>query len=245
MEIKSLLHRHVEILSCVQKGTAIMSQTDTVVKHSVHPAKQLANDLHKQPGSLIVICGSMCSGKTEELIRIVGRLIRSGKARIQTFKPAIDNRILHALHDIDPTKHITSRTGSFIECIATDNLERIREYVYAHDIEIIAFDESHFFEKTAFLNLVNELLNEGRKIIVGGLDLDFRSESFGAMGDLLALADNVVKLNAICARCGTDTYCITQRLINDQPAHYNDPLIMVGDQEYEPRCRKCHVIKKN
>jgi thymidine kinase len=186
----------------------------------------------------------MCSGKTEELIRIVGRLIRSGKTRIQTFKPAIDNRILASHMEIDPMKHITSRTGSYIGCIATDNLEFIREYVYQKDIEVVAFDEAHFFEKVSFLNLINDLLKDGKKLIIGGLDLNFRSEPFGAMGDLLALADNVVKLSAICTQCGVDTYCISQRLINGQPAHYHDPLVVVGDQQYEPRCRRCHVIKK-
>ena len=197
-----------------------------------------------RPGSLIVICGSMCCGKTEELIRIVSRQFIADKTQIQTFKPLLDNRVLEN-NEHDPTKFISSRNGSSIECIAVATVQEMEDFVIKNKINIIAIDETQFFDKENIIEFVRKMIDLGKKIIISGLDLDFRAEPFGAMGNLLACADNVIKLTAICRSCGQDTYCISQRLINGQPAHYNDPIVEVGDSQYEPRCRKCHIIKRD
>lgn len=200
--------------------------------------------LNIKSGSLIIICGSMCCGKTEELIRIVSRQIIADKSQIQAFKPKLDTRKLNN-HDRDPSQYITSRNGSYIECLAVAQIQDIKKYVEKNNINIIAIDEVQFFDKNEFINFVKEMVAHGRKIIAAGLDLDFKAEPFGPMGDLLAFADNVIKLTAICRKCGQDTYCISQRLIDGNPAHYNDPIIVVGETQYEPRCRQCHIIRKD
>jgi thymidine kinase len=196
-------------------------------------------------GSLTVICGSMCSGKSEEIIRLVGRFILAG-FDVLAFKPAIDNRKLLHL-DQDPLTYIPSRNGSWVECIPARNSQEITNVVAHSNASIIAIDEVHFFtqESESFIELICNLIKSGKKVILAGLDLNFRGEPFGPMPALLAYADNVIKLNAICSVCGSDTYCITQRLVDGKPAHYNDPLIVVGSTQYEPRCRKCHIILKD
>ncbi len=112
---------------------------------------------------------------------------------------------------------------------------------------IVAIDEVNFFveEQEEFIVLIQSLVENGKKVIVSGLDLNFRAEPFSPMPELLAFADTVTKLTAICSQCGNDVFCITQRLIDGKPAHYNDPLIIVGATQYEPRCRKCHIILKD
>ncbi len=198
-----------------------------------------------QTGSLTVICGSMCSGKSEELIKQVGRFILAG-FQVMVFKPAIDNRKILNL-DQDPLSYIPSRNGSWVNCIAAQSVAAIKEITDASNASIIAIDESHFFisEQDEFISLVRSLVESGKKVIIAGLDLDFKAEPFGPMPELLAYADNVIKLTAICSQCGNDVFCITQRLINGHPAHYNDPLIVVGTTQYEPRCRKCHILLKD
>lgn len=207
-------------------------------------ALEMAHSETKQIGTLIVICGSMCCGKTEELIRIVSRQIIADKSKVQTFKPVLDTRKLKN-NDKDPSLFVTSRNGSSIGCIAVQNTDDMRAYIQEHNISIIAVDEAQFFEKHEFITFVHDMVDLGKKVIIAGLDLDFRAEPFGPMGDLLAYADNVIKLTAICKKCGQDTYCISQRLINNEPAHYNDPIVMVGENQYEPRCRKCYIIRKD
>ncbi|MBI2345135.1 thymidine kinase [Candidatus Dependentiae bacterium] len=197
-----------------------------------------------EKGSLTVICGSMCSGKSEELIRQVGRFIIAG-FNVLVFKPSIDNREILKLN-INPLSYISSRSGSWTKCIAVNSCEEILKTVLESNIDIVAIDEVMFFTDTKkFIDIIQQLLVEKKIIIIAGLDLNFRGEPFGAMPDLLAIADNVVKLTAICSLCQEDTYCITQRLIDGVPAHYNDPLIVVGASQYEPRCRKCHIIRKD
>lgn len=193
--------------------------------------------------TLTVYCGSMCSGKSEEIIRVTGRQQIANPSIIGVFKPCIDNRWLQD-NEADPILHITSRNGGSIPCIAVADVAQMKQIVLARHYTIIAIDEAQFFHKIDLINFVQEMLALGKKIIIFGLDLDFRGEPFGAMGDLLAMADKVVKLTAICSCCGNDTYCITQRIINGKPAAYDDPIIMVGNSEYEPRCRRCHIIRK-
>lgn len=196
-------------------------------------------------GSLSVICGSMCSGKSEELIRQVGRFILAG-FNVLAFKPAIDDRKLLNL-DQDPLSYIPSRTGSWINCIPVASVSHMKKIIDELNPMVIAIDEVNFFvtEQQEFITLIQSLVAKGKKVIVSGLDLNFRAEPFSPMPELLAFADTVMKLTAICSQCGDDVFCITQRLIDGNPAHYDDPLIVVGATQYEPRCRKCHIILKS
>ncbi|MBI2352621.1 thymidine kinase [Candidatus Dependentiae bacterium] len=196
-------------------------------------------------GSLTVICGSMCSGKSEELIKQVGRFILAG-FNVLVLKPAIDNRKILNLNQ-DPLTYIPSRNGSWINCLAISSIDEMKKMLTTSNATVIAIDEAHFFidEQDDFIELIHSLIEENKKVIIAGLDLDFRAEPFGPMPKLMAYADNVIKLTAICTQCGNDVFCITQRLINGHPAHYNDPLIVVGTTQYEPRCRSCHIILKD
>ena len=195
-------------------------------------------------GSLHLHVGSMCSGKTEALIAEASKYLIANPELIGIFKPSLDNRVL-AHNEKDPSRFIASRNGSSIQCIAVVNVAQMKQIILEKNYAVIAIDEAQFFNKEELITFVHEMLALHKKIIISGLDLDFRAETFGAMGDLLALADQVTKLTAICTECGSDTYCITQRIIDGKPAHYNDPIIMVGDIEYKPRCRNCHVIRKD
>jgi thymidine kinase len=200
---------------------------------------------HHEKGSLSVICGSMCSGKSEELIRQVGRFTIAG-FNVLVFKPSIDNREILKL-DLNPLSYISSRSGSWTKCVAVTSCDEILNTALGSDVDVVAIDEVMFFtaESKQFITIIQQLLDAKKTIIIAGLDLNFRGEPFGPMPDLLAMADNVIKLTAICSVCQDDTYCITQRLIDGVPAHYNDPLIVVGASQYEPRCRKCHIIRKD
>lgn len=189
---------------------------------------------------LTVICGSMASGKSDEFIRTCRRHIVAGQDII-IFKHAWDNRILHH-QNYDPTLYVSSRSGSIINCQAIMSITDMQNIINNNPYSIIAIDEAQFFNKEDLLKFVHELLTLGKTVIIAGLELDFRGETFGAMGELLAQADEVIKLKAICSVCKQDKFCITQRLINGQPAHYDDPLIMVGESAYEPRCRDCHKV---
>lgn len=220
-----------------------LPKTSTLI-HKTQPLNITQPPFSK--GSLTVICGSMCSGKSEEIIRLVGRFIMAG-FDVLAFKPAIDNRKLLEIDDLDPLNYIPSRNGSWVECIPVRNIEEMTLIIQQSNASVIAIDEVMFFTQEAdlFIELICNLVQSGKKVIVAGLDLNFRGEPFGPMPYLLAYADNVIKLQAICSVCGDDTYCITQRLVDGKPAHYNDPLIMVGASQYEPRCRKCHIILKD
>ena len=190
---------------------------------------------------LTVDCGSMASGKSDTFIRRLKRRQIANPDEVGVFKHAWDNRIL-ADNQKDPSKNVSSRSGSFIACIAVNNVEEIEKIVKEHEYSTIGIDEAQFFEKSSLLAFVRKMLEQKKEVIIAGLDLDFRGETFGAMGDLLALADEVIKLKAICSQCKEDKYCITQRMINGEPAYYEDPIIMVGESAYEPRCRECHKV---
>lgn len=223
------------------------TQTVRDIAQRNKPHKILSQQTKK--GSLTVICGSMCSGKSEELIRQIARFILAG-LNVLVFKPTIVNEEKIDLN-IDPLTYISSRSGSWVDCFAVSNSAEMQEYIDNSQAQIIAIDEVMLFttESKNFIQLIRSLVNNGKTVIIAGLDLDFRGEPFGPMPELLAFADHVVKLTAICSVCNNDTYCLTQRLVNGQPAHYNDPLIIidsaVGSNHYEPRCRACHVIRKD
>lgn len=183
-------------------------------------------------GWIELICGSMFSGKTEEMLR---RLRRAEIARkqIQIFKPQIDQR-----YGLD---RVASHNGvSREDAIVIRDAQEILQHL-APDAEVIAIDEVQFFD-WAVADVCTQLADQGRRVIAAGLDQDFRGEPFGPMPLLLALAERVDKLNAICVCCGAAA-SRTQRLIDGRPARYDDPIIFVGGSEsYEARCRRCHQI---
>jgi len=184
-------------------------------------------------GSLEVICGSMFSGKTEELIR---RLRRAQYARqtVLSFKHSLDKR--------KEIEYVASHNGNKLSAIATDNPDVIRQFITTHT-EIVGIDEVQFFS-AEIVDLIQELVDQGKKVIVAGFDLDFRGIPMSCMPLLMALADNVTKLKAICMRCGKEAH-FTQRLTNHKPAKFDDPLILIGAEEcYEARCRDCFEIDR-
>lgn len=182
-------------------------------------------------GWIEVICGSMFAGKTEELIRRVRR-VNYAKKSIIVFKPRIDNRY----DNIQVVSHSHQSINAIPIESAEDALKHLSPLPYA-----VAFDEVQFFGKD-ILDLCSRLANSGVRVICGGLDLDFRGEPFGIMPELLARAEYVTKLNAICAVCG-EPASRTQRIIDGRPADYEDPIILVSASEkYEPRCRSCHQV---
>jgi thymidine kinase len=190
---------------------------------------------HRYEGGWIeVICGSMFSGKTEELIR---RLVRAEIARqkVQVFKPALDDRY--------ETDKVSSHSGTYYEATVVKDAVQISTLV-EEDTDVVAIDEVQFFD-WAIAELCEKLANQGRRVILAGLDMDFRGEPFGPMPLLIAQAETVDKLQAICMVCGAPA-SRTQRLIDGRPAHYDDPVIMVGASEvYEARCRQHHEVPRS
>jgi len=182
-------------------------------------------------GHVELICGSMFCGKTEELIRRVRRAIIA-KQTIQAFKPDIDNRY--------GLQYVTSHNGERVEAIPIKRAREILEQL-APDTTVVAVDEAQFLDD-GIIGVAEMLADKGIRVILAGLDLDFRGEPFGPMPHLLSIAEDVTKLRAICVVCG-ESACRSQRLVNGHPAHYDDPVIMVGAQEsYEARCRQHHVV---
>lgn len=185
----------------------------------------------KYPGTVEVITGSMFCGKTDEMIRRLRRAAIA-KQKVQVFKPAIDNRY-------DKVK-VVSHAGSQFDATPVQNSADIRANL-APETTVVAIDEAQFLDE-GIIELVNELAEKGLRVIVGGLDLDFRGEPFGPMPVLISQAEEVSKLHAICMVCGEDA-SRTQRLVNGAPANYHDPVVIVGaDEMYEARCRKCHRV---
>lgn len=178
-----------------------------------------------------VVCGSMFSGKTEELIRRVRRAIIA-RQPVQVFKPQLDDRY--------GITSVASHTGQKVEAVPVSHSSYMLDLVQ-DDTTVIAIDEIQFFD-TGIVEVVQQLANSGIRVICAGLDMDFRGEPFGCMPQLLAIAEEVQKLSAICTVCG-NAATRTQRLVNGQPAYYDDPIIMVGAQEsYEARCREHHSV---
>ena len=183
-------------------------------------------------GWIELVCGSMFSGKTEELLRRIRRT-EIARKQIQVFKPRIDSRY--------GVTRVTSHNGVADDDVhvvgqATDLLELIRS-----ETEVVAVDEVQFFDQ-AIADVCDELANRGMRVIVAGLDQDFRGEPFGPMAEMMARAERIDKLHAICVVCGASA-SRTQRLIDGRPARYDDPVILVGGSEsYEARCRNCHQV---
>src|SRR5215216_47017 len=182
-------------------------------------------------GSLTVITGSMFSGKTEELIRRLRRALYARRS-VQVFK--------HALETRSDLTEIRSHNGVPHEAVAVSTSEELLERV-EQATDVVAIEEAQFFDE-GIVDACRRLADSGYEVIAAGLDMDFRGRPFGPMPALLAEADEVVKLRAICARCGRDA-SRSQRLINGRPAPASDPTILVGAQEsYEARCRHCHEV---
>jgi thymidine kinase len=183
-------------------------------------------------GWIEVVAGPMFSGKSEELIR---RVTRASIARqeVQVFKPAIDDRY--------DAVAVASHAGRTLHALAVPDVATLRAAI-GETTRVVAVDEGQFFD-ASLVPLAVELADRGMRVIVAGLDLDFRGEPFGPMPELLARAEVVEKLSAICF-CGRAA-TRTQRLIAGEPAHEGDPVILVGAAEsYEPRCREHHVVLK-
>ena len=185
-------------------------------------------------GWIEVIAGVMFSGKTEELMRRVRRAIIARK-RIQVFKSHLDDRYLGVLS-------VSSHDGRSVEAIPVDSSAQIASRIDPV-AQVIAIDEAQFLDD-GIVEVVTWLANSGRRVIVAGTDTDFRGEPFGRMPQLMAVAELVDKLHAICVLCGAPA-TRNQRLIDGEPAPYDSPTIMVGGREaYEARCRACHIVRK-
>jgi thymidine kinase len=190
-------------------------------------------DIRTSGGWIELICGSMFSGKTEELIRRVRRA-KIARQMVQVFKPAMDTRYT--------MEAVTSHNGLGVDAVPVQSAAEIEKQIRP-ETTVVAIDEVQFFgwEVT---DLCQKLADRGVRVIAAGLDMDFRGEPFGPMPVLMAQAESVEKLQAICVVCGNPA-SRTQRLINGQPAAYDDPVILVGGSEsYEARCRKCHQVPR-
>ncbi|AFK85354.1 thymidine kinase [Thermoanaerobacterium aotearoense SCUT27] len=187
----------------------------------------------KDHGYIEVVTGPMFSGKSEELIRRIKRA-KIARQKVQVFKPAIDDR-----YSIDK---VVSHNGDNMHAIAIVKASDILAYA-EEDTDVFAIDEVQFFD-SEIVDIVKEIADSGKRVICAGLDMDFRGEPFGPTPELMAIAEFVDKLTAICMKCGNPA-TRTQRLINGKPANYDDPIIMVGAKEsYEARCRKCHEVPR-
>jgi thymidine kinase len=176
----------------------------------------------------------MFSGKSEELIRRVRRAIIARK-KVQVFKSHLDERYAGIYQ-------VSSHDGRTVEAVPVDTPEQIGRLVHP-ETQVVAIDEAQFLD-ASIVPLVTALANRGVRVIVAGTDSDFRGEPFGPMPQLLAIAEVVDKLHAICVICGNPA-SRNQRLIGGRPARYDSPTIMVGSTEsYEARCRACHSVPR-
>jgi thymidine kinase len=184
-------------------------------------------------GRLEVITGPMFCGKTDELLRRLRRAIIA-KQKIQVFKPGFDIRY--------SSEKVTSHAGNEYDAYPVDNITEIPTLLL-DNVTVVAIDEAQFFGEE-IIAVVQDLVDKGFRVIVAGLDMDFRGVPFGGMPLLLAQAEIVDKLHAICMVCGEEA-TRTQRLVDGQPAYYDDPIIIVGASEmYEARCRIHHQVPR-
>lgn len=183
-------------------------------------------------GWVELICGSMFSGKTEELLRRIRRA-EIARKQVQVFKPKLDDRY--------GLQRVASHNGVIRDDVI---IVQAAEEIFDHllpETEVVAIDEIQFFD-WSIADICNRLADDGKRVLGAGLDQDFRGEPFGPMPLLMALAERVDKLQAICVCCGGEA-SRTQRLIDGRPARHDDPVILVGGSEsYEARCRHCHDV---
>lgn len=187
--------------------------------------------LNQKDGWIEVITGPMFAGKTEELLRRVKRL-EYAKKNIVVFKPLMDDRYA----DNEVVSHNKNRTKSVNISSGKEIFDHIDK-----ETEVVAIDEIQFLDEEA-VKIVEYLASTGVRVIVSGLDKEFRGEPFSFMPRLLAVAEYVTKLTAVCVKCGAPA-TRTQRIVNGNPAKYNDPIVLIGAEEsYEARCRSCHKV---
>ena len=187
-----------------------------------------------RPGTIEVIAGVMFSGKSEELLRRVRRALIA-RRRVQVYKSHLDERY-------GGIYRVSSHSGIEFEALPVDSSGEIMRLTRP-DSEMVAIDEAQFLDAD-IVGVVTALAGRGVRVLVAGTDTDFRGEPFGMMGHLMAIAEQVDKLSAICVVCG-DLACRNQRLVDGKPARYDSPTIMVGGQEsYEARCRACHQVPR-
>ena len=194
----------------------------------------MSQSFHQTGGWIEVIAGVMFSGKSEELIRRVRRAIIARK-KVQVFKSHLDARYA-GLYSV------SSHDGTELEATPVDSAGEIFRLVRP-GVQLAAIDEAQFLDPD-IVGVSTALATRGVRVILAGTDTDFRGEPFGPMGELMAIAEMVDKLQAICVVCG-DPACRNQRLIDGRPARYDSPTIMVGGREsYEARCRHCHKVPR-
>jgi len=185
----------------------------------------------KKIGTIDVICGPMFAGKTEELLRRVRRLEYAHK-KVVLFKPQIDDRY--------EKSYVVSHNQNKALCVAIKEASEMFKYV-SDDTDAVVIDEFQFLGDEA-VDIALAFSRRGIRVILSGLDRDFRNEPFTNMPKILSYADTVLKLTAICVKCGEPATC-TQRIINGLPAPYDNPQILVGATEsYEARCATCHEV---
>ncbi|MGY4688399.1 thymidine kinase [Salibacterium sp. K-3] len=185
----------------------------------------------RKEGWMEVICGSMFSGKSEELIRRIRRAAY-GNLNVIVFKPALDDRYSE--------EEVVSHNGTKIWAKAVAHSHDIPPML-EEGVQMVAVDETQFFDR-GIIEVAQHLADRGIRVVVAGLDQDFRGEPFMQVKELMAAAEEVIKLQAVCPCCGSPA-SRTQRLIEGRPAHYDDEVILVGaDEAYEPRCRHCHDV---
>lgn len=195
------------------------------------------NEATKAKGRLEVVCGSMFSGKTEELMRRLRRA-ELAKQHVLTIKHYIDKRMSHTCI----VSHDGRERTAFALGESSAGVDKILELAN-RNITVVGIDEIQFFP-AEIIDIVCKLVDNGKRVVAAGLDLDFRGEPFGIMPALMAISDEVLKLHAICSQCGKEAHH-TQRLVNGEPARYNDPIVLVGASEcYDARCRDCFKIDK-
>nr|MBD3620937.1 thymidine kinase [Sunxiuqinia sp.] len=182
---------------------------------------------HKNGGTIEVIAGSMFSGKTEELIRRLRRA-KFARQKVEIFKPAMDTRYSEA--------EVVSHDENSIPSSPVENSANI--LLLAGNVDVVAIDEAQFFDK-GLVEVCQKLADMGIRVIVAGLDMDFQGKPFGPMPDLMAIANYVSKVHAICVGCGSVAQ-FSHRLVS------NDKQVLLGEQaEYEPLCRICYNKVKN
>ena len=192
-----------------------------VRKNCVYMTNNLEGEVHR-PGRIEVVCGSMFSGKTEELIRPLKRA-KFARQRVEIFKPSIDTRY--------SDEEVVSHDQNAILSTPIDSSSSI--LLLASDIDVVGIDEAQFLDE-GLVQVCNELANRGVRVIVAGLDMDFRGVPFGPIPALCAIADEVTKVHAICVKCGSLAY-VSHRLVQ------SDKRVLLGEtQEYEPLCRECY-----
>ena len=185
-------------------------------------------------GYIETVIGPMYSGKSEELIRRIKRA-KIAKQNIVVFKPKIDDRY--------SKEDVVSHSGDSVNAIPINSAKEIYNFIDSKT-QVVGIDEVQFFDEQ-IVEIAVDLADKGIRVITAGLDMDFKGEPFGPTPRLLCVSEFVDKIQAICSVCGQPA-TRSQRLINKEPARYDDPIIQVGAVEsYEARCRKCHVVYRD